>query len=111
MKLSRSSKIFSLGLMFVAVAVVPPSQCAPIIGGFDAGRGGYMSLRDSGSLSLLRSSVTSQFPGATFTANGTLTSAYLSTLNYLFVSSVTSNTSEITPLSESEQNALRNFVL
>ena len=112
MKLSRSRTLSILRVLLLVLLVVQAhTQGGPIIGGFDAGRGGYMSLRDSGSLALLRSSVTSQFPGATFTASGTLTSAYLSTLNYLFVSSATSNNSAITPLSASEQTALRNFVL
>jgi hypothetical protein len=81
-----------------------------VLGGFDAARGGTLSLRDSASLANLRSELATAFPGSTITATGTLTPAYLNNLDVLWIAGPTSNTTATTALSAAEQSALAAFV-
>jgi len=80
------------------------------IGGFDLSRGGYRSLASASDLSKLRIAIENSFPGVILTESSTLTDTFLSSLDVLMISSVTSNTSGTTPLTSMEQTALRNFV-
>jgi hypothetical protein len=100
-----------IAAVLIGLACGVTTAKADVIGGFDLSRGGEFSLRDSASLSGLRTAITSAFPGDTLSANGTLTPAYLSSINTLFISSATGNTTATSPLSASEQTALTNFVL
>jgi len=83
------------------------------VGGFDASRGGWGSLATGNFLVNFRGRlVTSNFPGVTFvlTSAPTLTPAYLATLDILVITSPSSNTSAITPLSQAEQEAVSAFI-
>ncbi len=82
-----------------------------MIGGFDSSRDEYTSLAESSSTSGLRAAIEAQFPGASFTAADTLTAAYLATVDDVFLSSVTGNSSAASPLTAAEQTALYHFVL
>ena len=97
--------------MSLSLAAVTQVRAGFVIGGFDATRGGVDSLSEGSQTAGLRSSITSDFPGATITGSSTLTTAYLSTLNVVLISSVYGNDAAISPLSGSEQAALHNFVL
>jgi hypothetical protein len=61
--------------------------------------------------SALESAITTAFPGTTFDFTTTLTPSFLQGLNAVIVDDGTSCCSAITPLTSSEQTALRNFVL
>ena len=55
--------------------------------------------------------IVSAFPGTTFQFTNTLTSPFFSSVNAVILGVATSDTSSITPLSASEQSALKSFVL
>ncbi|MFM9966751.1 MAG: Calx-beta domain-containing protein, partial [Planctomycetaceae bacterium] len=80
------------------------------VGSFDESRGGIFSLSNGSSAAAMRSAIQSNFAGATFSGASTLTAAFLSTVDVVWLNSVASNTASTTPLSAAEQAALLNFV-
>ncbi len=80
------------------------------IGSFDASRGGIFSLSNGANSAAMRSSIQSNFSGATITGTSTLTASFLSNVDVLWLNSVSSNTSATTALTSAEQTALLNFV-
>lgn len=81
-----------------------------VVGGFDASRGGFYSFPSGTFLNQARSSLTTNFPGVSFVEFSTLTPAALAGVDVLVISSASSNTSHVTPLSTAEQSALLGFV-
>jgi hypothetical protein len=93
--------------------IQPASGTTITVGGFDASRGGDCSFATGSFLANLRNQlVTANFPGVTFVLTGApmLTPAYLATLDILVITSTSSNTSAITPLSQAEQDAVSAFI-
>lgn len=82
-----------------------------VVGGWDVTRGGQYSVAEGSKVATIRSSLLSMFPGTTLTGSPTLTPAYLSTLDSIILTSASSDSSAVSPLSLAEQTALRNFVL
>lgn len=106
MDLRQQCHLFSL---IVALTICPPIEGAEvIIGGFNTGRVGDASITQGPLTEELRAAISNAFPGATFASTGTLTPAFLSTVNFLIVGAptVTSPTS----LSSVEQTNLLNYV-
>lgn len=97
-----------LSLIFIMTICHPAAAAGLIVGGFDTGRVGDASITQGPLTEELRAAISSAFPGATFASAGTLTSAFLSTVNFLIVGAptVTSPTS----LSSAEQTNLLNYV-
>ena len=81
-----------------------------VIGAFNYARGGEFSLSNGANAAAVRTSIQTNFPGASFTGTSTLTSAFLSGINVLWLNSVSSNSSATLPLNAAEQVALLNFV-
>ncbi len=86
-----------------------PSYAGFVIGGWDATRNSTYGINGAGSTEL-NADLAANFPTATITSTGTLTSSYLSTINILIISDGTGNTTATTALSAAEQTALLNFV-
>ena len=80
------------------------------IGAFDGSRGGIFSLSDGANAAAVKSLIQSSFSGATITGTSTLTTAFLSTVDVVWLNSVSGNTSATTPLTGAEQAALLAFV-
>ena len=80
------------------------------IGAFDASRGGIYSLSDGAKAAAMKSQISSSFPGATITGTGTLTTAFLSTVDVVWLNGVSSDTASTTALTAAEQAALLAFV-
>ncbi len=80
------------------------------IGAFDGSRGGIFSLSDGANAAAMKSLIQSSFFGATITGTSTLTTAFLSTVDVVWLNSVSGNTSATTPLTGAEQAALLAFV-
>jgi hypothetical protein len=80
------------------------------IGAFDASRGGDFSLASGSNAAAMKAAILSSFPGATITGTSTLTSAFLKTVDVVWLNSVATNFSATSPLSAAEQAALQNFV-
>lgn len=80
------------------------------VGTFDAARAGQLAFGSSAQTSETRTSITGAFSGATFVETSTLSASFLSGVNVVMLASPTSGNSAITPLSASEQSALRAFV-
>ncbi len=89
---------------------VPVTTGTLRIGAFDGTRGGIFSLSNGSSVGAMRSLISSSFPGATFVGTSTLTPAFLSTVDVVWLNSVSSNTSATAALTTAEQNALLAFV-
>jgi hypothetical protein len=104
-----------------------PSTCVPttlcpdggalpsriVIGGFDVSRGVDCNIVDGSFLRRFRERLSaSRYPGVTFVFSGTatITSAYLSTIDLLFLLSTASNVSAIAPLSRAEQDAVSAYI-
>lgn len=105
----RNHFTYLLGLLAICAAV--PAQASPfVVGGFDVARGGLESLAPGGNPALA-SDIAAAFPGTTFQFSNTLTPAFLSSVNVVILGVATTDSSAITPLSGSEQSALRSFVL
>ncbi len=80
------------------------------VGAFDGSRGGLFSLSDGANAAAMKSLISSTFAGTTFASTPTLTTAFLSTVDVVWLNSVSGNTSATTPLSGAEQAALLAFV-
>jgi len=103
----------STNLCASGTTIQPASGTTITIGGFDASRGGECSMATGSILANVRNRlVTANFPGVTFVLSGApmLTPAYLATLDILVITSTSSNTSAITPLSQAEQEAVSAFI-
>lgn len=84
-----------------------------VVGGWDLARGGIGSIADSPSNALFRSLLQANFPGTTFSGTGTLTPAYLATIDVLVLGAQTAdspNPGFVAPLTAAEQQALFGFV-
>jgi hypothetical protein len=103
--------VCAIGLFWLSLAAWPSAVRGDVIGGFDASRGGIVSLEFGTDLTMLRSLLAADFPGSTLSATPTLTSAYLSTVRALYICSATGDHSATTALSAAEQTALNNYVL
>jgi hypothetical protein len=93
----------------LATAVAPAQ--AFVIGGFDAARGGILSVEFGSLTGNFRAHVAATFPGTTYLSTGTLTDEFLSSIDVLVISAVKGDTTPITLLSAAEQTALVNFVI
>jgi hypothetical protein len=82
-----------------------------VMGGFDASRGGEYSLQDGSALIRLREAISSSYPGVSLTGNSVLTDEYLSSINVLLVTAAFDGFTGITPLAQSEQDALISFII
>jgi hypothetical protein len=103
----------STNLCAGGTTIQPTSGTTITVGGFDASRGGDCSVATGSFLVNVRNRlVTANFPGVTFVLTGAplLTPAYLATLDILVITSTSSNTSAITPLSQAEQEAVSAFI-
>ncbi len=80
------------------------------IGAFDGTRGGIFSLSNGSSVAAMRTLITQSFSGATIVGTSSLTPAFLSSVDVVWLNSVSSNTSATAALSSDEQNALLAFV-
>jgi hypothetical protein len=103
----------STNLCASGTTIQPASGTTITVGGFDASRGGECSMATGSILANVRNRlVTANFPGVTFVLTGapTLTPAYLATLDILVITSTSSNTAAITPLSQAEQEAVSAFI-
>ena len=81
-----------------------------VIGAFDATRGGTYGLFDGSGAAAMRAQILANFPGATILGTSTLTSAFLSTVNVVWLNSVSSDFTVTSALSPAEQAALQSFV-
>lgn len=85
-----------------------------VINGWDASRGGFVAFKNSGALDDARAAFNTFISGEgitpTIEETGAITSAALEGVDVLFLGTVKTNTSAITPLTGSEQTALGNFV-
>jgi hypothetical protein len=111
--MSWSKRSFLIPLLSILVTVfsITPSQAVPlIVGGFDLTRGGIESLAPGADVALAND-IASAFPGTTFQFANTLTPAFLSGVNVVVLGDAVANNVAITPLSASEQAALKSFVL
>jgi hypothetical protein len=103
----------STNLCASGTIIQPASGTTITIGGFDASRANWGSLATGSYLANFRDRlVTANFSGVTFVLTGapTLTPAYLATLDILVITSPSSNTTAITPLSQAEQDAVSAFI-
>ena len=96
-------------LILAALAI--SAKAGTVIGCFDINRASSYSPSSGSETTSFRDNIASNFPGATFQSTNTLTSNFLSSVNLLVLGVAFSGTSEITPLSGTEQAALTNFVL
>jgi hypothetical protein len=102
---------FAVLIGLLTICAAGPTQASPfVVGGFDAARGGIASLAP-GEDSALAADIVAAFPGTTFQFTNTLTSSFFSGVNAVILSVATSDTTAITPLSASEQSAVKSFVL
>jgi len=81
-----------------------------VVGGFDAARASGAAMATGTFTCGMRSAILEAFPCTEFTEANVLTTAYLSTLDLVVLSSARSATTVITPLTAAEQTALRSFV-
>jgi len=105
-------RAFYVVLLFIAALWTMPgtARAQLVIGSFDASRGGFTSLA-SGDNSTLVNDIKTAIPGTTLSFSNTLTPTFLAGVNAVILGVATTETSEITPLTFSEQTALHNFVL
>lgn len=80
------------------------------IGSFDSSRGGYFSLVNGSGAATMKSLIQTNFPTATFSSSSTLTDAFLSSIDVLWLNSIGDDNTPVTPLSGLEQANLLNFV-
>jgi hypothetical protein len=99
-----------LGLALTVFALVANEATAAIIGTFDSTRAGDANIINGGLTSELRASLNANFPGYSILGTGTLTNAFLSGVDTLFLQSAYDAVTPISPLSSTEQQALLDFV-
>lgn len=113
MKLKPGPFLLALGLP-VASCLGPAATAgqAPIFAGFNLQRGGITAIdTDSAWLSQLRAAIIDAFPAAQFRGVSTLSGPVLADADVLILCSAFSGGGPISPLSASEINALRSFVV
>ncbi len=81
-----------------------------VIGGFSTARGGVLAIQGGAALTQLRASISIAFPQTTYSGAAVLTPEYLSGIDILFISSASSGSTAIVPLSADEISAVRTFV-
>jgi hypothetical protein len=101
----------SLALVVALSVAARAAHGEVVIGGFNAARGGQVSIAEGSGVTQLRAAILAAAPDATFTGSATLTPRYLATVDILFLSSATAGSGAITPLSGDEQDALSQFVM
>ena len=94
------------------VGITSSANAALVIGGWNSTRAGATyNIFDGSGYTGLRTSLSSNFPGATFSGTGALTRAYLSGVNLLIIQAIVDGANvPISPLSPAEQTALFDFV-
>ncbi|MFT3683987.1 MAG: GC-type dockerin domain-anchored protein [Phycisphaerales bacterium] len=102
------------GVVFV-VAAVSGACCAsalasPTIGVFTAARQGQLNLVDNNGASQFRDAISAAYPSAGFSPMSTITAADLNGVDVVILLSAAAGQGAISPLTASEQNALRAFV-
>jgi hypothetical protein len=109
----RLQTTFSTSIACCAAWLLFPTVAGAqlVIGGWDSARGGNNNIVDGSATGGFRSAVAQSFPGATIAGTDTLTAEYLTSVNVLVLSSVMDGADAATPLTTSEQSALRSFVL
>src|SRR5262245_37842841 len=80
------------------------------IGGFNAARGGSASFATL-NMFPLRNAIQSAFPGTTFKLAGRISTTLTSSVDVLFLPSITGDASAIVPLTKAERQNLFNFAL
>jgi len=106
-RLLFSIAAFCLSCTFIASGV---SGQTLSVGGFSTAREGDISFPDGLFSSQARSVIKSDYPGTTFLSTGTLTPDFFSKINVFIVSSASTNTTSIIPLSAYEQDSLLNYI-
>ncbi len=97
--------------LLVVIVLLQVSVAAAVqVGGFDLGRGGPYSMSSGAYTAPLRTLLSGTFAGTTFSGSGTLTPAYLSTVDLLVITTAYSDSQGVVPLSPAEQSALVSFV-
>jgi hypothetical protein len=86
------------------------AQAGLVIGTFDSTRATTANVLTGNYTHEAIASLTSHFPGTTFATAPMLTPQFLSGINILLIASPMTDSTEITPLSSSEQTAMLNFV-
>jgi hypothetical protein len=99
-----------LGLVLTAFALVANEATAAIIGTFDSTRAGDANIVNGGLASEVRAALNANFPAESIVGTGTLTDAFLSGVDTLFLQSAFNAVTPISPLSSTEQQALLDFV-
>ena len=100
--------------VFVAGAgtlTVVPSVHSPIIGGFNSTRAGGLGVSDGSSLNSFRANLAGSLPLATVAGTATLTDTFFDGIDVALLSSPSSSSSAVSPLTWNEQEALQRFVL
>ncbi|MFM9966752.1 MAG: Calx-beta domain-containing protein [Planctomycetaceae bacterium] len=80
------------------------------VGAFNGTRGGDFSLSNGSSAAAMNAAILANFPGATIVGTSTLNAEFLSTVNVVWLNSVSTNTTATSALTLAEQTALTNFV-
>ena len=93
--------------LFLALS---PARANLVVGTFDSTRATTANILTGLYTHEAVASLTSHFPGTTFATAPTLTPQFLSGINILLIASPMTDSTEITPLSSSEQTAMLNFV-
>ena len=96
-------------LGFVALGFSQPAAGQLVIGTFDEARGGQGSLL-SAAATVEQQAVLANYPCAIITASPSLTSAFLSGVDVLWLSVVFDGFTAISPLSTAEQSALSDYI-
>ncbi len=100
----------SVTCIVIAILAHASLSAGIVFGGFDASRGGSLSF-DGGGVTGAQASLQTAFPGATFVTANQITPAFLSGVDVVILGAGTANNAAIVPLSTTEQDALKNFVL
>lgn len=111
MAVSHFSRIRAAATLAVALFTASAAHAQLRIGIFDSTRGGNLNFDASSLQNTLRSDILTSFPGATFSATGTITAGFLTNVDVLMLSSARGGSDAIDPLTGAEQSALLNFVL
>ncbi|MBS0190222.1 MAG: hypothetical protein U0573_04855 [Phycisphaerales bacterium] len=98
-------------VMMCAMIGAGTLAAGPVITGFNAARGGALSLKEGSATATLRASIAASFPNATLQAVGTVTAGGLSGCDVVMLASPTGGVSAIAPLTSQEQTELLSFVL
>jgi hypothetical protein len=112
--MKKLSSMFLFSALFIVIFAPVNgihAETMYVIGGFDQSRGGAGSLEQGYYLGEARASIAAHFPEVSLTSASSLTPEFLAGIDILLISSGTSTTTCIQPLSTAEQTALYDFVL